>query len=69
MRIGNINLYNSQNEVFCELNNYNIKNHTKISWYGFLCLTLNQVKTYYRLQKLLTKVSVYFIYTYFHHFS
>ncbi len=36
MRIGKINLYYSQNEVFCELNDYNIKSHTKMFWYGFL---------------------------------
>lgn len=69
MRIGEINLYYSQNEVFCELNDYNIENHTKMFWYGFLRQTLNLVKTYHELQKLLFKASVYFIYTYFHHFS
>ncbi|PLV37305.1 hypothetical protein BSP2_25780 [Bacillus subtilis subsp. subtilis] len=30
MRIGKINLYYSQNEVFYELNYYNIKSHTKM---------------------------------------
>ncbi|RUS03276.1 hypothetical protein EFW58_03724 [Bacillus velezensis] len=36
---------------------------------SFTRWSLNLVKAYHELQKLLFKASVYFIYIYFHHFS